>query len=226
MVKDIAICIPYFERLGALLRTIHSFEAAGYFAQDYPCRVSVSVCDDGSINEPAPEHERYTLTRLPKKKEWKTPTTSMNAAVSGSSGELIVLQSPETYHPSAVVHLMADLVEGWKDVVQVACRDETRGPNAWFNHPDNDPNKFWFCQMLTRKMWNHVGGFSEDYRNFAHGEDGDFALKLTSAEATWRWVRNAHVVHGWRGAFPKRGPKPYRKLETDHGPISYDRYLT
>jgi glycosyltransferase involved in cell wall biosynthesis len=224
--KDVAICMPYFERAVALERTIRSFKECGYFDESYPCSVTVSVCDDGSIDQPAPESDMYSLTRLPNKKEWLAPTKPMNTSVTASDSRLILLQSPETYHPMPVVHLMVELIEAPRDVVQVGCKNETHGPGVWFNHPKSNPNKFWFCQMLSRYMWNDVGGFSDEYRQFAHGEDGDFALRLTKAGARWRWVQDVYVVHGWKGHFRHRGPKPDKKLEEDHGSITYERYLT
>jgi hypothetical protein len=221
---DISICIPYYERWKAFKRTLGSFWVHGY----YPGRgIEISVCDDGSIRQPLKEDKRYTLTTLPKKPFWYTPCVPINRAVEASKGKVLVLQSPETYHHDPVLYNMFDMMEDYKDVILVACQDTAGGrTDKWFCHPEYEPNKFWWCQMLSRAFFDEVGGFDESYRFFNHGEDGDFAIRLSEAGANWKWMKEGYVVHGWKGHFKKVKKKPHEKLERDHGKITQDRYHT
>lgn len=222
--------MPYYERWDALKKTIQSFEEAGYFSMDNKYKIEVVICDDGSVQEPIPKGalSPSKIIYLPKKKQWLTPCVPINRAVAASTGRYIVLQSPETWHTTNVINAMADMMTGEMDTVQVACLDASTGPkDKWFSHPDYNPGKFWFCQMLTRTFFDRIGGFDEDYRGFTHGEDGDFAIRLSEAGAVWKWLRKGYVVHGWKAKNIKRtGILPYDKLEKDHGKITRDRYIT
>lgn len=225
---DISVCMPYFERKDALLSTLESFKSCGYFSAASPVKIEVSICDDGSKEEPLEESPLYTLTTLPKKDLWLTPCVPINAAVRASNGPVIVLQSPETYHPEPVLYQMADMLEHYKDTVLVACMNTAHGKkNRWYAHPDYKPNKYWWCQTLTRRFFEEIGGFDEAYRMYRCGEDNDFAIRLSDAGARWKWLEGVHVVHGWNmRAVHKTKVSPYPKLIETHGQQSADKLFT
>ena len=80
--------------------------------------------------------------------------------------------------------------------------------------------------MLTRQFYDEIGGFDESYRYYKHGEDGDFAIRLSEAGANWKWMMEGYVVHGWKARFRKGGQYVQKKLEADHGKITEERYHT
>jgi len=231
---DVSICIPYFERGPEFTRTLWSFIECGYFSPDSPLKIEVSVCDDGSIDEPVRDlavlqeipSGCLRLTELPEKTEWKTCVTPMNTAVGASTAPLIVLQSPETYHPKPAIYHMLQLMEDERSVVTSPTRapDDPRMKkfDYWYTHPVIRPVHFWWCQMISRPLWEEVGGFDEAYRVGRAMEDVDFiyALKKAGAKMIWADDKEAYTetVFLRKKERHKTHAKQHTKVETTKNP--------
>lgn len=188
---DIAICIPYFERKAALVKTIKTFEKMGYFS-DGRYDIELCICDDGSIDEPIPEGDLRVpakIIALPKKDAWMTPCVPLNIAIRATTAPVIVIQSPETYHEMPVIYNMAKKITHYKDVVNVKCKR--------CNGTYRGTTYLWWCQMFTRRFFEELGGFNEEYREYSGGEDNDMEFRMTLAGCNWKWAdEDQYVVHG------------------------------
>jgi hypothetical protein len=182
----ISVCMPYWQRQRELSRSLSAYRLV------YGDRIEVSICDDGS---PVPVRAPGCIvTSLPAKNFGLNPCVPMNKAVRASSGEVIVLTNPEIEHRQDVLTGMLKLLEGPNDYVTVACRD-VRG--AWLAGPQVDystggrlpvppGSHFHFCAMLTRELFERVGGFDEGYRHGRSCEDNDWLWSLEAAGARFR----------------------------------------
>jgi len=207
---DVSICMPYFNRIVALKKTIISYEDADYFTGDLD--IEVCICDDGSVKEPATVLAKkpwLKIKRLKPKEEWKCACTPINHSVNMSSGKYVLLTSPEVAHVGSIIPKMVDSVNDPKDIV-LACVKGLPGKrkkhNGWYSHPVHRPAKYWWCQMMTREFFDSIGGFDERYRKGRGYEDDDFCERLTKAGARWKWHEGCIAIHIDVGVHkPKQG---------------------
>lgn len=185
---EVAICMPYYERLERLRQTLSSFEDAGYYDEN----IGVSIVDDGSIEEPVPkeiaDHPNITVSYLPQKNGWKNPCVPLNLSVKQVESKVVLLQSPETYHPESIIPKMKMLLETPQEVVLSQVQVVGQKGMEWYAHPEHRPLKYWFCCMLYRWFYDSIGGFDEGYREGQGFDDDDFVLRLDQAGAEWVWA--------------------------------------
>ncbi len=183
----ISVCMPYWQRQAELDRSLAAY-ARLYRHLD----LQISVADDGS---PKPVRAPGCIvTTLPKKALGLNPCVPLNAAVRASSGEVVVLTNPELEHREDVLSGMLELLQSPLDYVAVACRDTS---GLWLAGPEVDYRThgrlpvppgahFHFCAMLTRELFDRVGGFDESYRHGRSCEDNDWLWSLHAAGARFR----------------------------------------
>jgi glycosyltransferase involved in cell wall biosynthesis len=210
---DVSICMPFYERLEELDRTLDSFKKCGYFDEGYPFKVELSICDDGSVENPVTYEwlkekvgEVFILHNSPEKPYWANPCVPLNIAVKQSSGRYILLQGPETVHRVPIIKAMVDLIERENDTVLCPAKDtKVKTWQGWRLHPVHQPKKFWFCQMLHRDLWEDAGGMDERFRKGWGGFDDDaLVIRLDQARAVWHWLPDEyHVIHHWTGPLNK-----------------------
>lgn len=186
--------MPYWQRQAELDRSLAAYRRV------YGDRLAleISIADDGSP-EPvrAPE---CIVTSLPKKAIGLNPCVPLNAAVRASTGRVVVLTNPEIEHREDVLSGMLALLEQPDDVVTVACRDVSglwlAGPKVDYSTHGRLPvppgAHFHFCQMLSRELFDRVGGFDEGYRHGRSCEDNDWLWLLESVGA--RFITAPGVV--------------------------------
>lgn len=197
---DVAICMPYYERKKPLEETLKRFIEYGYFDDG---RTILSIVDDGSMSQPiAKEDEMFddiplVLSHRSKKGCWMNPSTVINQAVRQTVAPVIILQSPETMHPEPILHRILEGMKTWDTVIGVSCwgeRKRLKGGGYWYCSEKN-PVVFWWCQTMSREMFELVGGFDERYRDGKAGEDNDFCIRLAAKNPKWKWLKGVHVVH-------------------------------
>lgn len=188
---DISIILPYWERSDALVTSLASFAAR--YGRGGPA-IEVVIADDGSPTEPAKEALRrlsvplpfpVQVVELPRKEIPKNPTVPINRAVAASSGSAIFLSSPECRHDEPVLGeaLAAHRAAGWKSVIVCAVHDEVSG--RWYSHSVHAPSRYHFANLLSKRQFDEVGGFDEDYRDGYCFDDPDFVERLELAEVLW-----------------------------------------
>lgn len=178
----------------------------------------VSICDDGSIEEPARNSiffGKFILHELPPKSVWSNPCIPLNISVRNTSSSMILLQSPETYHPYPIIHLMSDLIDHPKKIVLCPVRCDGHRKLPWYAHPVLRPVRYWFCQLMTRQFFDEIGGMNECFRKMQGYEDNDFVKRLDKAGAKWEWLTDHYVVHvktPRNRSMPKSGKNLYTQL--------------
>ena len=205
--KKIAICMPYFERMGPLRKTLSSFVDVGYLEHDFPYEVSISVCDDGSTKEPVPrEWNKYpmSVSWLISKHSWKNPCVAINKAVRQTDAEFILLQGPETRHEGNILSPMMERLED-------SDRRVVLGPIVGPDVPARTP--FWWCQLMHRSFFDEIGGFDEEFRKGKGGEDTDFYNRLLLAGA--EFIRFMGPPHA------RRQPRDVSKWEPHRYPTGH-----
>ena len=228
MKARIAVCIPYFERMGALIQTLKSFKDVGY-SKDL---IEISMVDDGSIHEPLPPVEHADmidyLSFLPPKDTWKNPSIPLNMAIRQSKADVICLQSPEAVHLRPILPEMLKMLKGKKDIVCAAAVREQKARDIEEVKREIDKlpvvkypkcaGMFWWCQLMNRSFFEEIGGFDEAFRDGGGGEDTDFIGKATMKGARWIKARVTPVYHvyvpnNWKmGYYMSRDKNPNKKI--------------
>lgn len=188
MKQRISICLPYWERQAALDRMF-----ANYAEQYSDLDLEFSVCDDGSP-EPAKVPPGVEVTRLPIKRRPLNPCVPINAAVRASSADIVVLTNPEITHRDSVLPEMLELLQGKNDYVIAACRDVRRGgvmvAGKGVDYSRREPvpagGHFHFLVMFHRSLWEHAGGFDEEYRMGQACDDNDWVWRLAAVGANFK----------------------------------------
>lgn len=212
----ISIIIPYWEREEVLKRSLV------YYADIYAeteLSLEFVVVDDGSPTEPAlpvidalrPYRFPLKLIQMPEKDYAKNPCVPINKAVEASSGTTLFLTSPECIHFKPVLEqLYADHQRlGWKSIVMCSVYDQQ--DKRWLLHSEHSPTKNHFANMMSRKLYDEVGGFDEDYREGYCFDDCDFIYRLEEKNPVWHWRDDLRVVHA---AVSLKKTKAMPNLET------------
>lgn len=194
--------MPYWCRQSCLNRSLAAYRRL------YP-GIEISICDDGSP-EPV-EAPGCIVTTLPVKTFGLNPCVPINVAVRASTKDVIVLTNPEIEHREDVLTGMLALLQGPMDYVTVSCRDVD---GLWLAGPEVDYSThgrlpvprgahFHFCAMLSRELFEKVGGFDEGYRNGRACEDNDWLWSLEDVGAQFHLAPG--VVWHYKTPHPFQG---------------------
>lgn len=172
--------MPYWRRQDVLLKNLHRY-------RELYGNIEIVVVDDGSP-EPAIIDPLTTLVRLPLKDHALNPCVPFNVGVRVATGDIIVLTNPEIIHREPILHRMLQALGRGYKYVAAACWNETT--HTWYCHscgptaeqmgraPIPPGAGLHFCAMLTRGLYEEIGGFTEEYRNGQGYEDNDFLWKI------------------------------------------------
>lgn len=208
----ISVIMPYWNRQEATNKALEAY------ARHYSgLGVQVIVVDDGSpVPFVSPVHEglQIKVVRLPAKDVPKNPSLCFNEGVKAAKHDFIVLTNPEILHEKPVLgEMLRELSRHTKGYVLAAawCPEEGRW-HCKSDHkvPENPAGTgLHFCSMLTRELFESVGGFDEAYRDGAGYEDNDFINKLVDVGAKFVIRDDLVVVHPKTGAVTKWDPNGF-----------------
>lgn len=184
----ISVVMPYWKRLAVLEANLSSYEDF-YRNED----IEIIVVDDGS-GELKPNWNygpMVSVLRLPLKDVALNPCVAFNEGVRESTGDIIVLTNPEVIHRFAILSDMQERLEQLGENGYVAAACWCASQKMWYCHSTLQPKDedvgrakvpkgagYHFCSMMYRKLYDRVGGFTEDYRQGQGYEDNDFLWKL------------------------------------------------
>jgi len=155
-----------------------------------------------------------TLIRLPKKDGPKNSCVPYNAGAAIAKGNYIALSSPEMQHNMAILEAMRKecYMGGDKAYVMAACwcPDQKRWHcHSGMKRPTDASDvgayipegaNYHFMTMMSKTLWDEVGGFDEEYRDGAGFEDPDFVRRLHKAGANFIMRDDLVVEHPRKGA--------------------------
>ncbi len=221
----ISIIMPYFERQAALDRALR------VYTQLYPYDdIEISLCDDGSgvlLQRNVDVRFPFLVRRMKKKLGALNPCIPINRAVEQSTGDLILLTSPEIVHRTPILEAMRSRILDSKDYVIAACWDVEQ--EKWLSHstmqgkgngrmPFPKGTGFHFCVMFTRELWELAGGFDEGYRKGQGCDDNDWLWRVENVGARFIMLDECVVDHykdgGARCRWPPGGLKRNKQLLT------------
>lgn len=206
MVK-ISIVIPYYNRLNLLRHTIKSIARTQY--TDYEI---VIVNDAGDINNLNIKkdfddiHNKIKVIDISKeeKKERTNPSIPFNKGLTYATGDIIVIQNPESYHNGDILeHISKNIgpddyyiysaynlhsdkankqffVNDDKSINALSKIERITGMLEWYQHPVHRNYKYHFCAASYRHNFEIIGGFDEEYANGVCFDDDDLVLKVES----------------------------------------------
>lgn len=221
----ISVILPYWNRQAVLAASL-----ARYRELYADLHMEIVIVDDGSPERGVVDGDfpwRVQLVRLPYKTTPMNSCVPINLGVEASSGEYVVLTSPEVMHRAPILSRLREECErlGPKGYVSAACWGVER--KFWYCHSTLEPDglaigrakvpegaKLHFCAMLRRALFDEVGGFSEEYRDGVSYEDNDFLWKLHRAGAVFGMRDDLVTDHmpAPRCKWPAGGLERNRKL--------------
>jgi hypothetical protein len=141
------------------------------------------------------------------------PSKAYNQGVRESSGQFIILTSPEVYHKSNILlGLDKEFSKNPDQYVVAACESlkKSGDHHMWYQHSQHNNRMFHFCTSLSRLKYDEIGGFDENYAKGYCFDDDDFIRKIQQANIfikirddllTFHQYHDRHVMD-----------KDYRKL--------------
>ncbi len=196
--KKYSIIMPYFRRVSLLNNTLVSYQHHYDNRNDW----EVIVAEDAKNLDYLNEHEnlenllnkfkdKINITHFVTKVKVFNPAPYFNEAFKVSKGEFIIITNPECVHMTNILKGLDDSFnKDENSYIVCACLNVTsRGPidkfenyrfqgGSWYQHSVSRNCQIHFCTAMSRKNYEKLGGFDEE---FAHGvscEDEDFIQRI------------------------------------------------
>jgi len=220
--KKVSIILPYYNRKNLLLNTLKSFNK---FYENK--NVEVVIIDDGSNSENRLEDSlnfnlNIKLIRL-ENKNGINPCYPYNVGVRNSSGDIIILSSPETFHTKDMfdisnnfkkltnetyllfsVFCLTDITKLENIEDQIPKFHKNLGINgysynnnigSWYCHSKYRPNGLNFLSAITRENYYKLSGFDERFRFGTGFDDTEFRDRLIDNNIKFIYLDDAIAIH-------------------------------
>jgi hypothetical protein len=215
-----SVLYPYYKRSGHLHNTLISFLHHYSDRDDY----EIVIAED--FKNMMNNHEHAELLKIIERfkdhiciihinipvETWN-PCIAFNCAAEAASGDFYLVTNPECFHLANVLEGLDEEFEKDPAVYVVCgCRnrigckffiesfDELGGVDGvWFSHSEYKKGCLHFCNAMSKRSWEKVGGFDEDYRDGIAYDDNDFINRVRRAQL--KIVRRddlltIHIDHG------------------------------
>lgn len=211
----ISIVMAYYNRMEQLQYTLKTVKRSKI--KD----VEIVIADDFSdtnqhlenlsIEFPDLKFVLINMRSLYKSKYWCNPCVPYNHALRASTGDKIIIQNPECCHMEDVLEYTdKNLSSGtYLSFHAYGCTKEdakilhetdvcpmfsNRKKARWYNHEQERPVAFHFCNAITRADLIKINGFDERYA-FGHNWDDAELLHRIKKICQVKFVANPWVVH-------------------------------
>lgn len=207
----VSIVATYFNRKAQLLLTLASIRKFG--------NPEIIIVDDGSHEVLSLEGVR-SIRIEPFDKWWTNPCIPYNIGFSKVTGDVVIIQNSECLHTGDILSY-ADKIKddemysfgAYSLDYYLNERPETVNPeklrqqilkepqriqvahHGWYNHSAYRPVGYHFCNMITRKTLERIGGFDE---RFAHGicfDDDEILLRIKRSGIKIIFIDDPFVIH-------------------------------
>lgn len=213
----ISIVMTYYNRKQHLINTLWSISKSRYK------NIEVIVIDDGSsvshrISDLEKEFEFLKVYRINiKDKLHKNPCIPLNKAISHSTGDVIIIQSAESFHYDDIIRYTAHNIEDNKylafstlnkdcvnDITKYMNKDNFKKlkdiikidkKDKWYCHSEHRPKALNFCTAITRKDLSELNGFDERYANGIERDDVEFLERVIRKGMDVVFVDDHLVIH-------------------------------
>ena len=141
-----------------------------------------------------------------------SPSTAFNDGAKISTGRYLIITNPECKHEVDILGGL-DLIIDENPNVYIVCGCASLNKDGsfdrWYQHSVHRNKKYHFCSCISRKNFNAVKGFNEDY-SIGYGYDDDsFRDRVIYSGITVICCDNLLVSHLWH---EKTRPNNYRSL--------------
>jgi GT2 family glycosyltransferase len=206
----ISIVMTYYNRRSQLLKTL---ESICYFGNP-----EIIIVDDGST-ERIDDIAGIKLIRIElKDKWWKNTCIPYNIGFSYAKGDIIIIQNPECIHVGNILKYCKKLTSGnlisfgaysldyhltykkydylWlKGIIANEPQQCQEAHHGWYNHSIYRPVGYHFCNVITRKDLDRIGGFDERYAPGIAYEDNEFLTRIKRAGIKVSIIDDPFVIH-------------------------------
>jgi glycosyltransferase involved in cell wall biosynthesis len=220
MSRTVSVILPYYNRKELLKLTLDSFQ---HFYSGNP-DLEVVIVDDGSNNANRVEklcseyNLKLQLVRI-ENKMGTNPCYPYNVGVHKSSGNIIVLSSPETFHTTNMFDISnnfeklndktylqfsvfclvikmqkIDITKFYENLGETGYFYANRY-GSWYTHSKMRPSCLNFFSALTRNNYYKLSGFDERFRYGTGFDDEDFKLRVLNIIDNIIWLDNAVAIH-------------------------------
>lgn len=203
--KKISIVIPYYNRLNLLRYTLDSIFQSKY------SNYEIIIVDDASddyieLKKIEKQFNNIKIININKedKGERTNPSVPLNRGIKAATGEILVIQNPESYHVGDVLTYTNRNLNRDDYFVFPTYNLHTENANSifinidsktleeikkipknndwleWFQHPEYRNCKYHFCVSTYKNNVDIIGGFDEEYANGVCFDDDDFVFKIES----------------------------------------------
>jgi len=129
--------------------------------------------------------------------------------VKKSSGEFLVITNPECFHKSNILQALDGIFSCRDDIYvifgcesAVGCSKDIKkfedfkySHHMWYQHASYNNRMLHFCSAISRKNYDKIEGFDENYRFGVAYDDDDFRNKVKAHNLPIFLDDNSYVVH-------------------------------
>ena len=205
--KSISIVIAYHNRLDLLLNTLSSIEKQNYN------NLEIIIVNDNSQDSYYLKKEINNLNKLnikiiditeKEKGERKNPAYVFNKGFKEASGEIIIIQNPESYHVGNIIDFVNINIKKKEYIVfstfninsleknNIFLNIENKihnniisssdllfdNDNLWYTHPIFNSTKYHFCSAIYKECLDNINYFDNEYNNGYCFDDDDLLFKV------------------------------------------------
>jgi glycosyltransferase involved in cell wall biosynthesis len=251
MNKKVSLILPYYNRKELFEYTLKTLEKIYRFNN-----LEIVVIDDGSRPDQNVDkllENSYLETKLitinhPKQRTQVNPCYPYNVGVKQSTGDIIVLSSPETYHRTNMFEISNNFekIDNSYLLFSVFCltdksldRDnldislfhKNLGQNG---HPFNNKYGSWylhsryratglnFFSAISRQNYYKLSGFDESYRNGTGFDDLEFKERVFKLVDDVIYYDNAIAIHQDHEIVHNLKPATNQRLYNQHFPYQHN----
>jgi glycosyltransferase involved in cell wall biosynthesis len=206
----VSIVVAYKDRRSQLLKTLDSIHHFG--------DPEIIVVDDGS-SETIDDIPGITFIRIePVDKEWINPCIPYNIGFNEAQGDIIIIQNPECIHCGDILNYSQELKPGrllsfaaysldyhlsydgfplqeLRDKIYSEPQRIQIAHHGWYNHSKYRPEALHFCNMVTRKDLEKIGGFDERYANGVGFDDNEILIRMRRSGMRIDIIDDPFVIH-------------------------------
>jgi len=251
--KTASIILPYYNRKALFEYTLKTFENLYMFDDN---KLEIVIVDDGSRKDQklddVVKNSRLNIKLITikhtKQRTQINPCYPYNVGVRESTGDVIVLSSPETFHTTNMFKISNDFekIDNSYLLFSVFCLTDTildkgnldtslfhknLGQNgyafnnkygSWYLHSRYRDTGLNFFSAISRQNYYKLCGFNEQYRNGTGYDDLEFKERSFKLVDNIVYYDNAVAIHQNHEIVHGLKPATNQRLYNQHVPYKYN----